>query len=1006
MSKALRLAPDLIYLGPEQSPMGNFPTIIAQVKNPSLGLVALHRTYLAPADSVAYPGKAALATPSLPVKKLTPAVRAGAVSGAAIELYPLDKTQTLAVAEGIETAIAVHEATGVPAWSTISAGGMGAFIPPASVRILEIWADQGEAGQKAAVQLAERAAYELNLETYVMTPEAGQFADNPQTTTDKETTKNSEKTNNYELSTQTNLDNPQTTDSGADSENLQSVPDWLDIYTLSGADALREARGTTEVFRRLPGQLPEVKIQHKENLTIQAAAAALPSSTKIFQRSGSLVRIIREAKKPPKPHSRDLGITVAENSPRIELLPKPVLRTEICLLSDILAFNSKKKSWEPAHPTEWLVNGLYHAGEWPGLRPLRGIVETPVIRSDGSILTEPGYDQATELVFDPQGVNFPTILDHPTKQQARDSLLRLIDLVAEFPFEDDEHLSAWIASVLTPFARHAFDGPSPFFLMDANVRGSGKTLLCDLAGLIFSGREMAKFSYADDDNEIRKRITAIALAGRPMVLIDNVAGKLASPSLDAAITSTTWSDRVLGESKTTGDLPMLAAWYASGNNITLGGDLPRRTLHIRLNSELENPEDRDGFKYDDVRSFVKQNRPQLVADILTILRAYHAAGRPSTSAKRWGSFEGWSSLVRNSIIWAGMADPRGAEATKSSSMASDEQSDLETLGKMLNGWEELDPGNEGMTTSQVIEELQEGSGNSAGNSDFGADGYHSTTELRKAIMEFCPGQNGRLPTARALGTKLSKVRGRVKAGRCFKSDRNRDHVMIWRIVKPRSRPALPSFATQETLTNAWKSEKVETDQKAAQPTQIPKAPQGDKSAGTEGTCSEANNVVPAKKHCNTSITGTEGTEGTISPTGGEPTNGEQELGFVSLLYMDKKFSAQTPIPQRAPSDSEVPSVPAPDPGDDSSTSSPGNPSTPATPAEGKEKDEDADADSGEAGDDPARDISPGSFSGGEEGGCEKKVVDGGGGILDVSEMTEEEIRRKLAERMDWEGFEI
>jgi len=53
-----------------------------------------------------------------------------------------------------------------------------------------------------------------------------------------------------------------------------------------------------------------------------------------------------------------------------------------------------------------------------------------------------------------------------------------------------------------------------------------------------------------DDDECRKRITAIALAAEPAVLIDNIVYGLGCASLDAALTATTWQDRILGRSET------------------------------------------------------------------------------------------------------------------------------------------------------------------------------------------------------------------------------------------------------------------------------------------------------------------------------------------------------------------------------------------------------------------------------------------------------------------------
>ena len=42
---------------------------------------------------------------------------------------------------------------------------------------------------------------------------------------------------------------------------------------------------------------------------------------------------------------------------------------------------------------------------------------------------------------------------------------------------------------------------------------------------------------------------------------------------------------------------------------------------------------------------------------MTILQGYCVAGRPSTGLTPWGSFEGWSALVRQSIVWCGLPDP-------------------------------------------------------------------------------------------------------------------------------------------------------------------------------------------------------------------------------------------------------------------------------------------------------------------------------------------------------------
>ena len=89
-------------------------------------------------------------------------------------------------------------------------------------------------------------------------------------------------------------------------------------------------------------------------------------------------------------------------------------------------------------------------------------------------------------------------------------------MTVDFPFAKPEHRAAWLAFVLTPLARHAFSGPSPLFLIDANTRGSGKSLLADVGGILATGTTLARMSNPRDDEECRKRITALALAGDSM----------------------------------------------------------------------------------------------------------------------------------------------------------------------------------------------------------------------------------------------------------------------------------------------------------------------------------------------------------------------------------------------------------------------------------------------------------------------------------------------------------
>jgi hypothetical protein len=62
---------------------------------------------------------------------------------------------------------------------------------------------------------------------------------------------------------------------------------------------------------------------------------------------------------------------------------------------------------------------------------------------------------------------------------------------------------------------------------------------------------------------------------------------------------------------------------------------------------MEKPEDRDAatFKVADLRGWLTQERPRLVAAVLTLLRAWIEAGAPMWSGRPIGSFENWSLVI-------------------------------------------------------------------------------------------------------------------------------------------------------------------------------------------------------------------------------------------------------------------------------------------------------------------------------------------------------------------------
>ncbi len=498
---------------------------------------------------------------------------------------------------------------------------------------------------------------------------------------------------------------------------------------------------------------PHIFCSLDERTTNDRIIQALGREKALFQRGGSLVRMIHEAEVAS-------GIKRPAMAPSIQLMPEASVRE---LISKNVVLQERRGGEivnirVPHHVSK----AIHQRGEWAGIRKLESVVSFPIIRADGSVAATPGFDARTGLYLDVPR-NLVVLPENPTLEHARGALRMLGDLVSDFPFEKPAHRSAWFAYLLTPLARYAFHGPAPLFMVDANTRGSGKTLISEIGSQIVTGADFARLAPTRDDEEMRKRITSIALRGDPLVLLDNVVGELGTASLDSALTGTTWTDRILGQSHQV-TIPLYATWVATGNNIILAADTTRRVCHIRLSSPDEHPEDRANFQHADILSHVRQNRSALLSAALTVLAAYFRANCPTPPVKPWGSFEGWSSVVRGALVWAGEPDPAD---TREELMAISDNGTNQLID-LIAGWELADPDRQGMTAAQAVRKL---------------DDFYCPDPLKDAIHSVCGTSPARPPSGGSFGKHMVKFRGRVVGGKCFDYRLNGDKVKVWRVIK-------------------------------------------------------------------------------------------------------------------------------------------------------------------------------------------------------------------------------
>jgi hypothetical protein len=357
-------------------------------------------------------------------------------------------------------------------------------------------------------------------------------------------------------------------------------------------------------------------------------------------------------------------------------------------------FNKKERQWVPVDCPEAVAKTyLERVGLWR-LPKLTALTSCPLLLRDGRIVERPGFDAQSGILFDPQGMPFSPVPSRPGRD---DALLALEDIKAlfrEFPFVDGRARSVLLSALLTSVSRLAYDF-APLHGFDAPVAGSGKSKLVNCCSILINGHECPVISQGDDETEFEKRLGAELLEGSRMISIDNCELPLGGPLLCQAATQPFVKVRVLGFSKSV-LIVNSAMLFATGNNLKLYGDALRRGLIGRLDAGEERPELRI-FEQEDPERVLKRERGRYAVNLLTMLRAYIIAGRPIRQ-QPLGGFEGWSNLVRNSLLWLGEEDP--VETIESARTEDPQRQQLEAV---VTQWCAV-LGDRSVTTRTVIEE--------------------------------------------------------------------------------------------------------------------------------------------------------------------------------------------------------------------------------------------------------------------------------------------------------------
>jgi len=289
-------------------------------------------------------------------------------------------------------------------------------------------------------------------------------------------------------------------------------------------------------------------------------------------------------------------------------------------LTEVADFFQTGDNYErPVNPPVRAINNLLvrPIAEW-GLPTVVAVTETPTLRPDGSVVDVPGYDSSTKVVYSPcSTLRIPRIPVNPSPQELCRAVAQIEDAIGQFPFRDKASRTNAYGMLLTPIVRPVIRGCVPVALVDANNPGTGKGLLTEVLSILHTGSPAAMKAAPQDKDEWRKALTSVIRSGNALTIFDNLDDTLKSPYLAQAVTSEIWTDRILGITEDA-LLHQRTVFIVSGNNIALGGDLPRRCYWIRMDANMPRPWLGRSFRHADLKGWVSDNRGRLLAALLTM----------------------------------------------------------------------------------------------------------------------------------------------------------------------------------------------------------------------------------------------------------------------------------------------------------------------------------------------------------------------------------------------------
>lgn len=373
---------------------------------------------------------------------------------------------------------------------------------------------------------------------------------------------------------------------------------------------------------------PVVILPHGEYRISDAAArlgVLLAQTQRFFLRGGVVVRLGRDK----------------DGWPRLDEAKPAALASDFESVAVMVKMDGEKpKSATCPEQTAKLISASVAFRE--ALPPIHVLTRCPVlIERAGRLIQISGYDRESGIFAG----------EEPAEPMELAVARRLLwEALDGFHFATPADRTRALAAMITPTLVFGglLKGRAPVDLGEADVSQTGKGYRNRLTAAIYAQSLITVTQQRGGVGSMEETFNTALIRGANFIVLDNVRGKLDSPSVESFLTEEVYMARAPYREPVEID-PRRVVVMLTSNKADMTTDMANRSCCVRI---LKQPENYlfKSYPEGDILDHVRAQQPRYLGAVFAVVQAWHAAGCPKTAEARhtfrpWGPTLDW--ITRN-----------------------------------------------------------------------------------------------------------------------------------------------------------------------------------------------------------------------------------------------------------------------------------------------------------------------------------------------------------------------